>query len=618
MDYIQYMADRYSDDSLYKLIPMHLQKALKNYSFTTDTWSNGRTIRDSFNMFSNTLYNLTPIFKLLTYADPEHKPVRIKAAYETYTAESYVGHVPSIVPYSDYTNTYNIFIKHIPKGTTFITDTLNSAEENGILKRMKNVELQLINDGRHFIRVYHYPDHPNSYAILTNWIDTEFLHKLMLLIPVIIGWKFYSEEELKAVDADKQTQYILENYITHIFTNLYEYYKQDITLETFIDNVLEIFNTIVDLKGLDKLSFENFTNNLANVINNKLHNAVKKDLDNTLSRIKNYEEDLEPLYSKKQMLTKQLLLIEKAIPEDVQPLVDALKITKAMEIIDADDYELKVRVTAPLQFFDTSDFKRYQQNHRSYYRENLDNKYYGENAEIIGPIFDKIFVKHEYKLLLQSVVSLKAETSNFNADSLYVYTNTCSYTGAEAQYNQLPNPHHYYYNCWDKTKQQIRKAVTEGNYDLIPTLIVNSVQTVNVAETTSFFKLLRDLTEERWRKKTHLITKDGTTITWDQAVEIEKANYKSMSEPVEETPKEPEVTETIDETVEPEEDTPTTLIDTIEHTRDQLLEALHAQPTQPGQYTQVVIEEGEATEEEVEGLRNAIRAQDPTVTELPF
>lgn len=598
MDYIQYMADRYSDDSLYKLIPIHLQKALKNYNFTTDTWSNGRTMRDAFNMFSNTLYNLTPIFKLLTYADSEHKPVRIKAAYETYTAESYVGSVTSIVPYSEYINTYNIFIKHIPKGTTFITDTLNSAEENGILKRMKNVELQLINDGRHFIRVYHYPDHPNSYAILTNWIDTEFLHKLMLLIPVIIGWKFYSEEELKAVDADKQTQYILENYITHIFTNLYEYYKQDITLETFIDNVLEIFNTIVNLKGLDKLSFENFTNNLANVINNKLHSAVKKDLDNTLARIKNYEEDLEPLYSKKQMLTKQLLLIEKAIPEDVQPLIDTLKITKAMEIIDADDYELKVRVTAPLQFFDTSDFKRYQQNARSYYRDNLDNGYYGE-AEIVGPIFDKIFVKHEYKLLLQSVVSLKAETSNFNADSLYVYTNTYSYTGAEAQYNQLPNPHHYYYNCWDKTKQQIRKAVTEGNYDLIPTLIVNSVQTVNVAETTSFFKLLRDLTEDRWRKKTHLITKDGTTITWQEAVEIEKANYKSMSEPVEETPEEPEVTETIDETTA-EEDIPETFVDTIEHTRDQLRAAINAQAAQPGQYTQVVIEEGEATEEDLE------------------
>lgn len=606
MDYIQYISDRYSDDNLYKLVPLHLQKVLKNYGFSTDTWSHGRTLQNAFSMFSGALYNLTPIFKLLSYADPTHKTIRLRAVYDTYSAESYIDSVRAIVPSTD-NDAYNtIFIKHIPKGTTFITDTLASAEENNVLQRFKNIELQLIRDGKHFIRVYKNVDYPNSYAILTNWIDTELLHKIMLLIPVIIGWKFYSEEELKAMNADKQKQCILENYITHIFTNLYDFYKNDITLDTFTDNILEIFNTIIDLKDLSKLSFENFTNNLANTINNKLHTAVKRELDNTLSRIKSCENELEPLYSRKQMLTKQLFLVEKALPEDVQPFIDALKINKTIEIVDTDDYEIKIKVTAPLQFFDTSDFKRYQQNERSYYRDLLDNKHYGEDAKIIGPIFDKIFIKQEYKLLLQSVISLKAETSNYNTDSLYVSTNTYSYTGAEALYDCLPNPHHYYFNCWDKTKQQIRKAVTEGNYELIPTLIVNSVQTINIAETTSFFKLLRDLTEDRWQKKTRLITKDGTIITWKQAVEIEKANYKSMSEPVEETPEITEeiTNEAINEAVEQDialmEDVPTTFVDNIEHTRDQLREALNAQTTQPGQYTQVVIEEGETTEEDLE------------------
>ena len=65
MDYIQYIADRYSDDNIKKLIPVHLQKALKNYHFYTDTWSNGRTLQNTFSMISGAIYNLTPIFELL-------------------------------------------------------------------------------------------------------------------------------------------------------------------------------------------------------------------------------------------------------------------------------------------------------------------------------------------------------------------------------------------------------------------------------------------------------------------------------------------------------------------------------------------------------------------------
>lgn len=598
MDYIQYIADRYSDDNIRKLIPVHLQKVLKNYRFYTDTWSNGRTLQTTFSMISGAIYNLSPIFELLSYADPKHRTVKIKAAYDTYSADNAPNMLHRVVPYSEHDDAYTIFIKHIPKGTSFITDMLNEAEETTVLQRMKNIELQLIQHSRHFIRIYKYSNYPNSYAILTNWVDTELLHKIMLLIPVIIGWKFYSEEELKTMDADTQKQCILENYVTHIFTNLYEFYKNDITIETFIDNIVEIFNAIVDLKDLSKLTFEAFTNNLANVINTKLHTSVKRDLDNTLNSIRSHERDLEPLYSKKQMLTKQLFLIEKALPEDVQPLVDALKITKAIEIIDTDDYELKIKVTAPLQFFDASDFKRYEANERSFFNDN--KRLYGADAKYTLPIFHKIFVTHEYKLILQAIITLKAETSNYNADSLYVFTNTYSTSGIEQLHDNLPNPHHYYHNCWDRTKQQIRKAVTEGNYDLIPTLIVNSVQTVNVAENASFHKLLRDLTEENWREKTHLITKDGSIITWAQAIAIEMKNYKSITESVEETPKtpeEPEVTETIDEAVEQDIEL---MEGTIERTRDQLLEALHAQYTQPGQYTQVVIEEGETTEEDLE------------------
>ena len=600
MNYTEYVSDRYSDDNIRKLIPLALNKALKNYSFSTNTWCNGRTLQDAFSHISGAMYNLSPIFQLLSWVNPAHTTVKLIAAYSTYSATDNVAHYTNIVPEKDSEMYYNIYIKHIPKGTTFLTDALSQAETNKDLIRMKNVELQLIQDGRHFIRVYKSTNVNNSYAILTNWVDSEFLNKVMLLIPVIIGWPYHSESKVIAEPNEEiRTHYILENYIADIFTNLYDFYNNTINLSTFKENLTTIFNEIIALKDLDKLSFENFTNNLANIINTKLRGAVKNELDTVNSRITDAERNLEAYYSKKQMLTKNLFLIEKASPDDIKPFIDALKTTKAIEIIETDDFELRIRVTAPLQFFDTSDFKRYQQNSRSYYRELLDSNQFGNIPAIVAPIFDKIFITHEYKLLLQAVISIKADSSNYNNDAFYVSTNTYSYSGIEAIQTITPNPHHYYYNCWDKTKQQIRKAATEGNYDLIPTLIVNSVQTINVAENTSFHKLLRDLTEKRWRDKVHLIKKDGTELTWEQAIEIEKANYKSMSEPVEELVETiKEVTEIVEETVEQAEDTLETFVDTIEHTRDQLLEALRVQTTQ--EYTQVVIEEGDATPEDLE------------------
>lgn len=590
MNYDSYINNRYSNDMLYRDIPVQITKLVKNYNFFTNLWCRGRTLADAWSHASGALYNLAPIFKLLSYVDAEHRAIQLRTTYDTYSAENTPRSYDMIVPDGASEGTITIWLKHIPKGTTFITDILAEAEETGNLQRVKCVELQLINDGRHFIRVYKSNTAVNSYTVLTNWVDNNLIQKLLLLIPVLIGWQYHSDKDIENADPKIAEHYILENAITEIFTNLYEFYKQDINLNTFKEHMQTIFAQIIELKQLDQLSFETFTHNFANTINKKLHGAVKNELDSLLSRIADAERNLESYYSKKQMLTKQLFLVEKALPEDVKPFIDALKSTKAIEVIDTDDYEIKIRVTAPLQFFDPSDFKRYQVNDRSYYRELLDSDRFGAPKDIAGAVFDKIFIKHEYKLLMQAIIVLKAETTSYTSDALSVYTCKYDYLGTESLHNATPNPHHYYFNCWDKTKQQIRKAVTDGNYDLIPTLIVNSVQTINVAENTSFHKLLAALTDKKWRNKVRLIQKDGTEINWEQAIKIEEANYKSLSEPVEELVETTEeVTETVEETTET-----ATGVGNIELLRA----ALNAQTTQ--EYTQVVIEEGNATPEDLE------------------
>ena len=92
----------------------------------------------------------------------------------------------------------------------------------------------------------------------------------------------------------------------------------------------------------------------------------------------------------------------------------------------------------------------------------------------------------------------------------------------------------------------IQKATTEKNYDLIPILIINSVQTINIAETQSFFKLLNCFEQASWRNKVKILTKEGKEISWDEAVNIEIKNYESMVTPIKETQtEEPIVTEEV-------------------------------------------------------------------------
>ena len=586
MNYSEYMHGPWGNERIRANMPTRLQKAIKNFSFLTDTWTQGRTLANAVSRCSNELYELGTLFRLLTYIAPNHTTVHIRTAYATYDANTTLTDHHDIIPGPGRDFYHTIWIKHIPKGTTFTTNILDNAEQNDLI-RLRNIENQLIVDSKHFIRVYKSNNGYSNYTLLTNYIDAELISKFTILIPIMIGCPYASEDEIENEETEAgKTQLKLQNAILNAFTNLYDFSKDAIDSTVFEENLKNIFEEIIVLKGLDKVTLADFMNNFATLINTKVHRQTQNELDAVTRSITSHEQDLEALYSKKQMLNKQLMLIKDATPDDVQPFITSLQNNKCITILDADDTDIKIKVTAPLQFFDSSDFKRYEANDRSYLHDNEES--YGADSRFTLPILHKIFVTHEYKLLLDAIITLRTETARYNSDTLYVFAHTNSNNNTRSELTNLPNPHLYYYDCWEKTKQQIRKAVTEGNYDLIPTLIVNSVQTINVAENTSFFKLLRDLTEADWRAKTHLITKSGETITWQNAIDIEKESYKDITE----VEVKPEITETVTEETHtvPRETTGLELLRT----------ALHAQTTQ--EYTQVVIEEDNTpinTDEEV-------------------
>lgn len=577
MDYNSFIQNAISYNGAYvtpfiATLPVKLYRTLNNETTCRiNTYVSGRTFSQTLRSSEYLMRSAAVLCQLIQYLHPQHKPILIDCQYKTFTNDTPPQDLNSIIQNSTYTNYYGdanctnsdcirINILHIPRGYSLITNVLKTAEADNKITRLKNVELQLIKNPTHYVKVISNltTDIP-EYTIITNWIDTELLHKILLLFPVILGCKYYTTEEINKPENSEEIRkiYELESLIPMIYNVLYGFFTNTLTEDQTKASLKEYFEKIIALKGLNELNLNTFTNNLAKAINLKINKKLTDELNNLNNSISSYERSLTESYARKEVVTKQLALTSNATPEDVKPLIDTLQHTKPIKIIDGDERNLRLSVVAPLQFFVSSDFERYEKNHNSEYN----NYYFGEDKQYTKAVFHKIFVTKEYKLLLSAIIDLSISTNNYDNTTLYVRAATYNDDTIKDLLTQMPNPHLYRFNCWDMTRNRIQKAIVEKEYELIPALIVNSVQTINVAENASFDYLLRWFTESYWRNKVTLINKDNQTLTWEEAIEIEKQ----------------QITEESKTTITATETTP--------------IEATPVSTTRPTEYTQIVINE---------------------------
>lgn len=549
MNYREYI-ENYSDVGFMQQTPDKLAKILNSYSVLWDTYVEGRTFKDALNSMNRTFSSLSNLFKLINYHTG--RTIYFHAGYRSYSTDTAPTSVASLISdryaYRSATDTefFRINLVHIPRGTTFVADVLERAEQANEIVRLKHIELQLINSPTHYIKVFeHNVNGQSNVTILTNWIDKSLIHKVLLFTPILMHWNIIEEDKLKELAEKQAEEYpsvYINNAIPAIFDALFRLWNEQITGEEVTQIYTEICNNIIRLKELDKVHTESFINNLSHAVNKKIIANTKRDYETVVSNIRSYEENLKENYAKKEVLERRMLMQSSAQPDDVKALIDTINNNKAIEIIDANEDTLTILVTAPLQFFTSSDFERYEENTTSYY--NLHS--YGTDAKYTKPIFHKIFITHEYKLLLSAYVELRVDNSSYTATTLEVRARGVHTSGISHHFKSVPNPHLYFYDCWSKSKTMIQKATTEKNYDLIPILIINSVQTINIAETQSFFKLLNCFEQASWRNKVKILTKEGKEISWDEAVNIEIKNYESMVTPIKETQtEEPIVTEEV-------------------------------------------------------------------------
>ena len=509
-----------------------IPQAIRNYTndlyphsdFMTIT-TQSRTLTDMLSSVMGHWGNRNTSFKFLLgmcaktlnkviYAMPYYKLITSEESV-TLTIESLKNIISSRINRTG----VKINFVHIPKGKSYAKTVLDKTED---LERVKGLETFFIEDTQHFVRVYRNFKEPGDVTIFSDRFNTRFRDMFFLMLPNVLDISTIPTESDIAVYPEDIN---IEEYNTKIialrkiFEYLYNFYTDNTTNELNNEeiktNLTRLMRVYAELFNWNTENLDKFAEALAKAQDARLNTTYKNNLASTTSRIKQLEDELERLYPKKVDLERTIAGLSTITATHVQPFLTTLQNTKAIEILSCTERALKIRVTAPLQFFTSSDFTAYERNASSEYNQLYKDK------PVIQSILRKIFATKEYKLPVQAIIKIEISP---DYETNAVRCNAGSYDAQLSDYTQLPNPHLWHHNCWDRARNEINKFIASSNYELAIMQIVAAVQSINIAEHTSFvYDLLHnDLRNPNYLSRTHIIDKEGKEHTWSEMLIYEK------------------------------------------------------------------------------------------------
>lgn len=448
---------------------------------------------------------------------------------ETITLSNIIADLPTPRP-----DSININFYHIAKGKSFLKKCLD--ESTIPLNRVKKIEALCIENTSHFVRVYvGLGAAPNDITVFSDNFTQKLVQTILIMIPNILNIApitkdeliaaGYPEDSLEAVNINGAPQQLYNQRATcliNFFEYLYALYqdKHSIDSDEVKSNIKQTL-TILLTQFSDKFDWvskhlNSFTARLAKVKNDNAARYFNNELETCNSNIKRLETDLSIYYDRKAKAQRALTVNKNASEEDVKPFIDTINNTKAIEVISASENNMILRITAPLQYFNESDFEAYERNTRSDY-----NQLY-QTYPTLKRILHKIFVTREYKLLVQGVIKLALDTRTYTNNILEAHASS-----ELSDYNNFPNPHLYHHDCWNAAKTEIDKNICEGNYELVVMQMVAAVQSVNVAEHPSFVNgLLHDFRSASYSTLVQILDKDNVKHNWTDIIAIEQQLQK--------------------------------------------------------------------------------------------
>lgn len=459
---------------------------------------------------------------------PQYRTISSEEA-GTITLNNIIADLPTPRPGS-----ININLYHIAKGKSFLKNYLD--ESPVPLNRVKKIEALCIENTSHFVRVYvGLGAAPYDITVFSDNFSLKLVQTILIMIPNILNIApitkeelvnaGYPEDSLETVNINGVSQQLYNERATcliNFFEYLYALYQDKRSIDSDEDeNNIKQTLTALLTQFSDKFDWvskhlNSFTAKLAKVKNDNAARYFNNELDTCNSHIIRLETELSGYYDRKSKAQRELIANKNASEEDVKPFINTINNTKAIEIIAASEDQMLLRITAPLQYFNESDFEAYEKNARSDY-----NQMY-QTYPTIKRILHKIFVTREYRLLVQGVIKLSFNTNNYSNNVLEAHASR-----EISNYNNFPNPHLYHHDCWGAAKTEMNKNICEGNYELVVMQMVAAVQSVNVAEHPSFVNgLLHDLRNEPYKNLIWVLDKDNVKHNWTGIIAIEQQLQK--------------------------------------------------------------------------------------------
>lgn len=426
-----------------------------------------------------------------------NKPIKIYPKYKLISSEQAPDLATNLIQLLDMPaadpNAFNLYLYHIPKGKSYLRKVL---DENTDLIRLKQIETLCIENTQHFIRVYRNFNNTenNSVTIFSDQYSTDLINTLFVMLPHLMGIvSREATEEYELTEADKkynQQVQLLFDYFGILYGimqegqhNMHTCTDHELSvLAITLSNAATAFANTFDFKTAQ---LDSFTKRLAKARNDNAQRYYTNKLSSINSLIRDYENTLKRYYADQAKYQRELIAHKLISEDDVKPFTETIKNTKAIEILSSSETEMVVRVTAPVQYFQESDFTAYEGNPSSTYMRNF------YNNPTFRQVLHKVFVTREYKLLMQGIIHIQIQ-ENYDSSPLYVFCERS--LQAYYKYTEFPNPHLFHHDCWGPAKTEMQKNMCEGNFELVIMQMVAAVQSINIAENASFVNgLLYDI-----------------------------------------------------------------------------------------------------------------------------
>lgn len=388
-----------------------------------------------------------------------------------------------IFNYNDAKDKINIV--YIPSGITkaliYVNEKIESTTKEN---RLNNIELTLIEDTKHIIKVYSVD---NTVTILTNRYSWNFLRKVLALIPVLKNIPL-EEEGVK----DIFSSYLALDY----------------------ENWCNAFNLWFSKNNLVKNQFKKEILKIVSDNENKVKTETTRKIADLNANIRQAENSLANYYKSLNEYKQNLLALE-LNPYDQTvgiELADYLLNHKIIQLLKATNKGIfTLMVDAPARYYD--------------------NKYlikYLEKNTVIEYDFSKrllkeIYIDNKYTLLYNTQFDISVAKT-------YVSYNTNFNTG---ELNGIPHPHIMRFDCWGDNKTHIYKALASGDYIGAIEQCLAACYNLNFADTTVIKRLGRDIHYEGdYRSVKCIVDAEGNKYTPKEIYQIYKEEEKEQNNEV--------------------------------------------------------------------------------------